>query len=240
YMERALEQLAAALEDAPQRPVRTLEVLPPGERMLLLATWNQTDAVYPRECCLHQLFEEQARRTPDAIAVMDGALALTYAVLNRRAHRLAHALIGRGVVPDARVALCVARPAGMVVGLLAILKAGGAYVPLDPTYPRPRLHALVRDAGPVLVLCDAAGRGALGPAAPGASPVVTLEPSPAGAASALDADPQVPGLTCAHLAYVIYTSGSTGTPKGVLVEHAQIVRLFEATQAWYRFDPQDV
>ncbi len=245
FMERALEELTEALECAPRSPVHMLDVLPRAERMLLLETWNQTEAPYPSERPIHQLFEEQVRRTPAAIAVVQDDLELSYAELNRQANRLAHHLIALGVGPDARVALCVERHPRMVVGLLAILKAGGAYVPLDPSYPHQRLEELVRDAEPVLIVCDAAGREALGSEACEEIPILALdEPRPelgvGQAAGELESDPEVAGLTSAHLAYVIYTSGSTGKPKGVMVEHAQIVRLFEATHAWYRFDEQDV
>ena len=216
-MERALEQLAEALEGAPARAVRTLDVLPAAERVVLLETWNRTEAAYPSERCVHQLFEDQVRRSPGAIAVVQGEVELTYAELDARANRLAHRLIGLGVRPDARVALCAERRPAMVIGLVAILKAGGAYVPLDPSYPRERLRALVQDADPVVVLADAAGRDAVGA---DASTIVELDEEPG--ADGGDAAPEVPALTSAHLAYVIYTSGSTGEPKGVMVEHRQL------------------
>ncbi len=225
-----LAALAATLGshgDVARSPVRMLDVLPPAERALLLETWNQTEAPYPSECCIHQLFEEQVRRTPAAIAVVQDDLELSYAELNRQANRLAHHLIGLGVGPDARVALCAERHPRMVVGLLAILKAGGAYVPLDPSYPRQRLEELVRDADPVLLVCDAVGREALGSEACDQIGLLALdepppELDPDQAESELELDPEVPGLTSAHLAYVIYTSGSTGTPKGVTVEHRSL------------------
>ncbi len=154
-------------------------------------------------------------------AYVQDSVELSYAELNRRANRLAHELIRLGVGPDGRVALCTERHPQMVVGLLAILKAGGAYVPVDPSHPRKRLEELVRDAEPVLVLCDAVGREALGAEAVGALPILALDGSSPG--GELERDPEVPGLSSAHLAYVIYTSGSTGTPKGVMVEHRSLV-----------------
>ncbi|MBD8900619.1 AMP-binding protein, partial [Rhodanobacter sp. DHG33] len=158
-----------------------------------------------------------------------------------QANRLAHHLIGLGVRPDDRVAICVERSLAMVVGLLAILKAGGAYVPLDPTYPSERLTQVLHDAAPALLLADTAGRTALGESAIAHLTVLDLgTPATWAHQSVADPDPQMLGLTSTHLAYVIYTSGSTGTPKGVMVEHAQIVRLFEATNAWYGFNSHDV
>ncbi len=233
--------LSAMTVDAEQS-VLEIDLLPPAERELLLETCNRTDASYPSDMCIHQLFEQQVRHRPDAIALVHEGQSLTYAQLNVQANRLAHYLIGQGVKPDDRVAICVERSLGMAVGLLAILKAAGAYVPLDPSYPAERLTQLLNDCGPHLLLTDAAGRLALGDDATQAvSRHVDLDRigEDCAAYPTDDPDPQVRGLTPQHLAYIIYTSGSTGTPKGVMVEHAQVVRLFEATRAWYDFDETD-
>ncbi|WP_312010464.1 amino acid adenylation domain-containing protein, partial [Bradyrhizobium cenepequi] len=138
--------------------------------------------------------------------------------------------------------MCVERRVAMVVGVLAILKAGGAYLPLDPAYPSARLRQVLNDAAPPLLLADAAGRAALGADTLVDVTVVDLETAtPAWAElPACDPDPRALGLSSRHLAYVIYTSGSSGTPKGVMIEHAQIVRLFETTQNWYGFTEHDV
>ncbi|WP_143298032.1 AMP-binding protein, partial [Burkholderia pseudomallei] len=164
---------------------------------------------------------------------------LSYAELNARANRLAHYLQGRGVGPDRLVALCAERGIEMVVGLLAILKAGGAYVPLDPAYASDRLRGIVQDSQPALVLADAVGRAALGELY-GALPVIDLETDALRWREMPATNPEVASQHVHHLAYVIYTSGSTGRPKGVMVEHAQVVRLFGATQAWFGFDERDV
>src|ERR1700720_1535317 len=241
-MQRALEQLAEALESAPEGPVPQLDVLPPAERTLLLHTWNQTQAPYPQDRCIHQLFEAQAEKTPDAIALVQDDIQLSYAQLNAQANRLAHRLIERGIRPDERVAICTERRPHLVVGLLAILKAGGAYVPLDPTYPAERLIELLEDAQPVLLLTDAAGRLVVGNQVPVAIPSLSLDErstDPDDQTPDTNPDPQALGLTPSHLAYVIYTSGSTGKPKGVMVEHAQVVRLFDATQPGYQFNEHD-
>ncbi|WQO95369.1 amino acid adenylation domain-containing protein (plasmid) [Sinorhizobium medicae] len=220
YMQRALEQLVDALEQAPDRPVRELDILPAEERSYLLEELNRTEADYPSDLCVHALFEAQVRRAPDAVALVFEEQSISYGALNADANRLAHHLIGLGVRPDQPVAICVERSPAMVVGLLAILKAGGAYVPLDPAYPSERLRQLLDDARPRLLLCDAAGRAALGAEAIADLSAVDLDAATAWAdQSADDPDPHALGLTARNLAYVIYTSGSTGTPKGVMVEH---------------------
>ncbi len=230
YMQRALEQLVDALEQAPDRPVRELDILPAEERSYLLEELNRTEADYPSDLCVHALFEAQVRRAPDAVALVFEEQSISYGALNADANRLAHHLIGLGVRPDQPVAICVERSPAMVVGLLAILKAGGAYVPLDPTYPGERLRQLLDDAGPRLLLCDAAGRAALGAEAIANLSAVDLDTAtPAWAdQSADDPDPHALGLTARNLAYVIYTSGSTGTPKGVMVEHASVLNVLRA------------
>ncbi|WP_157696257.1 amino acid adenylation domain-containing protein, partial [Caballeronia temeraria] len=235
YMEQALASLADALEQAPRTPVNRLNVVPPDIRELLVKTWNGTRASYPADACIHQLFEQQVRRTPDAIALLFEDESLTYAQLNARANWLAHRLIALGVYPEDRVALCVERGIGMVVALLAILKAGGAYVPLDPAYSGERLSHILSDSTPRLLLADAAGREALGDT----GALTALDPDAPLDDSFSQDDPQTP-VALPHLAYVIYTSGSTGKPKGVMIEHAQIVRLFDATQDWFGFNERDV
>ncbi|MCE4575918.1 non-ribosomal peptide synthetase, partial [Caballeronia sp. CLC5] len=216
YMEQTLSSLVQALEHAPQMPVNQLDVLPPETRTLLVSTWNDTGASYPDSLCIHQLFEHQVQRTPDAIALIFEDESLTYAQLNARANQLAHHLIAQGVRPEDRVALCVERGIGMVVSLLAILKAGAAYVPLDPAYPGERLSHILTDSTPRLLLADAAGRDALGDT--GTLAVLDPNVSPGGS----EDDPQV-AFASHHLAYVLFTSGSTGKPKGVMVEHREML-----------------
>ncbi|MCG1048882.1 AMP-binding protein, partial [Mycetohabitans sp. B6] len=221
YLQTTLQAMAA---DA-SHPVTRVELLSPAERTLLLQTWNATQRDYPAHQCIHQLFEAQVARTPEATALVYEDQTLSYAELNARANRLAHQLIELGVVPDARVAICVQRSPALVVGLLAILKAGGAYVPLDPTYPSERLAHILVDAAPSIVLADAAGRAALGEAALAECTVL----DPATVPALPDTNPSVASLTSRHLAYVIYTSGSTGVPKGVMVHHQGVVRLVRNT-----------
>ncbi|WP_246763562.1 AMP-binding protein [Rhizobium sp. 007] len=160
YMQQVLEQLAEALEHAPNRPVRELDILPAAERSYLLEDLNRTAADYPSERCIHELFEQQVQKAPEAVAVVFEEQSICYGELNARANRLAHHLIG--LEAGQPVAICLERSPAMVVGLLAILKAGGAYLPLDPAYPSARLRQVL-EMPPHLLLCDAAGRAALGP-----------------------------------------------------------------------------
>ncbi|UAW63736.1 amino acid adenylation domain-containing protein [Mycoavidus sp. HKI] len=236
YMQQTLQSLVEALERMPKMPVHQLEVLPVDERELLLQTWNSVVTPYPAHQCMHQLFEEQVERTPEAIALVYEEQEFSYAELNAQANRVAHQLIKLGVQPDTRVAICMDRSPALVVGLLAILKAGGAYVPLDPAYSSERLTHILTDAAPAILLADTAGRAALGESELTSLTVLdpnSLPPLPS-------TNPKISTLSPHHLAYIIYTSGSTGLPKGVMVEHAQITRLFDATADWYQFNQHDV
>ncbi|WP_430649868.1 non-ribosomal peptide synthetase, partial [Bradyrhizobium sacchari] len=216
--------LRGVMADAGQ-PVGRIDILAADERTYLLEDLNQTAALYSFERCIHELFETQVQKAPEAVAVVYEKESLSYGELNARANRLAHHLIELGVKPDQPVAICLERSLAMVVGVLAILKAGGAYLPLDPAYPSARLRQIVGDAEPKLLLCDVAGRTALGAEAVADMTVVDL----ATATTAWDErppsnpDPGTLGLTSRHLAYVIYTSGSTGIPKGVEMSHGALV-----------------
>ncbi|AFI69977.1 D-alanine--poly(phosphoribitol) ligase, subunit 1 [Burkholderia pseudomallei] len=236
YWRRLLEGMTAGPANV---SVARLPLLDEAERKQVVYAWNATERDYPIEQCIHQLFEAQVDRKPEAIALTFDGQRLSYAELNARANRLAHYLQGRGVGPDRLVALCAERGIEMVVGLLAILKAGGAYVPLDPAYASDRLRGIVEDSQPALVLADAVGRAALGEL-DGALPVIDPETDALRWREMPATNPEVASQHVHHLAYVIYTSGSTGRPKGVMVEHAQVVRLFGATQAWFGFDERDV
>ncbi|MFE9701915.1 amino acid adenylation domain-containing protein [Streptomyces sp. NPDC005930] len=210
---RVLEAFAAE----PGRRVGAIDILSADERHRLLDEFGAAPAVRP-EALLPVLFEQQAARTPGAEALREGDLALTYAELNTRANRLAHALIAAGAGPEERVAVLLPRSADLVVALLAVLKSGAAYVPVDPEYPAERIAYMLRDAAPALALAGPGTRAAV----PAGTPV--LDPAaehPGPGTDPTDAD-RVRPLTAAHPAYVIYTSGSTGRPKGVVVEHRSV------------------
>ncbi|HEX6042686.1 non-ribosomal peptide synthetase [Longimicrobium sp.] len=223
-MERMLAHYTALLRavlDDPARPVDDVSFMADAERRRVLEDWNRTESAYPRRS-VHALFEEQAARTPDAVAVVLEDDALTYAALNARANQLAHHLRARGVGPETRVGLCLERGLEMVIAVLAILKAGGAYVPLDPSYPADRLAFMLADSG-IAALVTRDGLHALLSATDGIAMVaVDGDRALIDAESAGNVD--VP-VGPEGLAYVIYTSGSTGTPKGVGVEHRSVVRL---------------
>ena len=180
---------------------------------------------------LTERFEQQVKRTPNAPAATFERETLDYAELNRRANVLAHRLIAHGVGAEALVGLNCDRSLDMVVGILGILKAGGAYLPLDPAYPKDRLAFMIEDAQVAVVVTQKA----LAPSLPSSIPQVIVDEP----AEARTDDPS-PRATRANLAYVIYTSGSTGRPKGVLVTQDNVARLFEATEAWFDFGPEDV
>ncbi|WP_122877997.1 non-ribosomal peptide synthetase, partial [Burkholderia pseudomallei] len=246
FMETALEQLVRALDGTsgvaapgvvmPRIAVCDIDVLPSEERHRLLVEWNDTAADYPQDQCLHRLFEAQAARHPDTIALIADGEPVGYAELNRRANRLARHLSARGLQPDQRVAICIDRGIDMVVAMLAVLKAGGAYVPLDPAYPSERLDYLLRDCAPVALLTHARlGASmqtrlvlALARLDTGCA-LIDLESDAGAWRHERDDDPPPSGLTPRHLAYVIYTSGSTGQPKGVMVEHRSVCNLV----AWH-------
>ena len=155
YLRTLLEGMVADERQAIDR----LPLLPEAERCQLLYEWNATEAEYPRERCVHELFEEQVEKTPDAVAVVYEDATLSYGELNRRANQLAHYLRELGVGPDQRVAICMERSLEMVVGLLGVLKAGGAYVPLDPAYPVERLRYMLDDSAPVALLTQSHWQG---------------------------------------------------------------------------------
>ncbi|WP_315758264.1 non-ribosomal peptide synthetase [Bradyrhizobium sp. SZCCHNRI2007] len=221
-----LAALRAMVADTSQ-PVDRIELLPAEERTLLLDVWNRTQSFTPADCCVQELVAEQARRRPSAVALVHGAVSLSYRELEERANRLAHHLVALGAGPDRLVAICQQRGIDAIVSVLAVLKAGAAYLPLDPAYPPQRLRETVADAQPTLLLCDGESASTLGSVA---HPVIDVE-SDAPAWSGLpESAPDVAarGLTPRNLAYVIYTSGSTGQPKGVMVEHQGLVNLAQA------------
>jgi amino acid adenylation domain-containing protein len=230
YMHTALEQLVEAAERAPTTAIRRLDALPAAERRRMLVEWNATRSEYPHEHLMHELFEAQAARSPEAVAVAHRDDQLSYGELNARANRLARHLRRLGARPDARVALCVERSLEMVVGLLAVLKSGAAYVPLDPAYPIDRLTYMLEDSAAIAALIHAQVDGEIRSTLAGTGvPVIDLEADARLWESEPDTNPNLAsiGLSSEHLAYVIYTSGSTGKPKGVMVPHRGICnRLF--------------
>jgi amino acid adenylation domain-containing protein len=209
----------------PAQEVSALPLLTEDDRRRILVDWNSTDAPYPAANCIHELFEARVRHTPDKIALEFEEQRLSYAGLNERANRLAHALRAAGAEPGMPVGVCLERSHHMIVALLAILKTGAAYVPLDPAYPAERIKFMREDARLSLIvsqekllhrlpMLDGAGAARV-LSVDGDTPVIDAQSAD---------NPAVP-VSPAALAYVIYTSGSTGTPKGVAIEHRNVAVL---------------
>ncbi|MEI6628848.1 MAG: amino acid adenylation domain-containing protein, partial [Alphaproteobacteria bacterium] len=220
----------------PAQDMQSYSFLTSSEKQQLLLEWNDSKTEYPKDKTIQQLFEEQANKTPNNIALIYEDQELTYQQLNEKANQLAHYLIARGVGPDTLVAIAVEISLEMIIGLLAILKSGGAYVPLDPKYPQNRLQFMLEDTNAPILLTQSHLIEQLPPIItdvilldkdqnewkkyPATNPILSSQPH--------------------HLAYIIYTSGSTGKSKGVMVEHQNVHRLFTATQNWFDFNSQDV
>ncbi|MBV9789059.1 MAG: amino acid adenylation domain-containing protein, partial [Chloroflexi bacterium] len=228
-IERLVGHYAMLLEQLTTNPAQSIAAVPllTGAEQEQLAAWNATQAAYPETLCIHSLFEAQAARTPDAVALVDGHVRLSYAELNARANQVAHRLqalgVGTHLPTETRVGVGLERTADLIVALLAVLKAGGAYVPLDPSYPADRLAFMLADSEVAILLTQQS--------------LIERVPAHSVRTLCLDAEwdsiAQLPtnnpasAVTPDQLAYVIYTSGSTGTPKGVAIEHRNTVALLD-------------
>ncbi|MEH1924782.1 MAG: amino acid adenylation domain-containing protein [Nostoc sp.] len=216
------ETLLSGIVANPNQTIAKLPILPAVEQQLL-ATWNNTQTAYPQDICIHQLFEAQVQKTPDAIAVVFEDEQISYRELNQQANQLAHYLQSLGVGPEVLVGLCVERSLEMVVGVLGILKAGGAYVPLDYAYPQERLAFMLQDAQVSVLLTQEKLKSGL----PNhQAEIVCLDSNWQSRDYGLDNPTH--NVTSNNLAYVIYTSGSTGQPKGVQIQHQSAVNLLNA------------
>jgi amino acid adenylation domain-containing protein/non-ribosomal peptide synthase protein (TIGR01720 family) len=235
------QTLLAGIARDPDRPVSSLPLLTEAERHELLTEWNTTATVYPKDHSVHELFEAQALRRPDRIAVSFPGESLTYGELNRRANQLASYLRQSGVGPDVFVGICVERSLDMVVGILGILKAGGTYVPLDPTYPQERLAFMVADVQAPVVIVQTRLLAYL---PEHQAKVILIDRDWEVIAQAQGGGPgesegnPVSGATAEHVAYLMYTSGSTGRPKGICIPHRAINRLVFNTN-YIQMDPDD-
>jgi amino acid adenylation domain-containing protein len=209
------EQLLECIAANPDERIDRYPLLNAAERQQLLVEWNDTTKPFADEACLHELFEAQVSRTPNAIALSYDDTSLTYLELNERSNQLAHYLRSLGVGPDIPVALCLQRGIEMIVAILGVLKAGGAYVPLDPNYPQERLAFMLEDSKAPVLLTQTQLLGQL-PKSP--ARVLCLDEEGEAISAGSEANPES-HVASRNLAYIIYTSGSTGRPKGVALEH---------------------
>ncbi|GAA3937011.1 hypothetical protein GCM10022209_34820 [Chitinophaga oryziterrae] len=232
------EQLLRNVVLSPESRIGILPMLSQDEHNQLLTVFNAATVGYPTDKTIVDLFTTQAARTPDAIAVVLGDISFTYKMLDERSSQLGHYLRSKGVKEDTLVPICIERSLDMIIGILGILKAGGAYVPIDPEYPAERISFMLEDTAADVIVSSSACRSKLKTNRENVTII------------ALDEDQQIlswyqttlpeTALDPSHLAYVIYTSGSTGKPKGVLIEHRNVVRLFETDTPLYDFNEKDV
>ncbi|WP_139488136.1 non-ribosomal peptide synthetase [Brevibacillus dissolubilis] len=220
----------------PERRLSDYEYLSEQERQQILVEWNPVER-FDTGQCVHEMFEQACEAAPERVAVTFEGAGLTYRELNERANQVAHFIRSIGVRPDDLVGLCVERSLDMVVAILGILKAGGAYVPIDPVSPADRIRYILEDSGAALLLTQTS----LVPQLPVSEKrVVCLDEHDFTSYDTTNIPVSSIGLKADHLAYVIYTSGSTGAPKGVLVQHKNVTRLFQATDAEFGFTSDDV
>ncbi len=229
------QTLLEGIVDDPEQCIEYLPLLTETERQLLLVELNATQTAYLKDQCVHQLFEAQVERTPDAIAVVFEGQQLTYRELNKRANQLAHYLRGRGVGPDVLVGVCMERSLDMVIALLGVLKAGGAYVPLDPTSPKERMAFMLEDMQTSILLTQQKFVSSL----PTHNvQTLCLDTMWAPIANEVPTNP-VCNVSAENLSYTIYTSGSTGKPKGAMNIHRGLVNRLLWMQQEYQLTAED-
>ncbi|MCA2581201.1 condensation domain-containing protein, partial [Microcystis sp. M39BS1] len=233
-MGQHFQNLLTAIAANPNMGIFELSMLSDEERYQLLSLWNETHTDYPSDKCIHQLFEEQVKRTPDAVAVVCSEQKLTYNELNCRANQLAHYLQKLGVKPDELVGICLERSFDMIVGLLAILKVGGAYVPIDPDYPQERISFMLQDTQVKIILTCEYLQASL----PNHNAIFVCLDKDWEQINQASLENLNSTVSADNLAYVIYTSGSTGIPKGVIVTHQAVNRLVLNTN-YIQFTPDD-
>jgi len=234
-MARHYVRLLEGIVEGPQKRISELPMLSEEERRQVLREWNATGVQYPRDASVVGLFEEQVRKSPNAVALVFGEERISYGELNERANRLAHYLRELGVQREELVGLCLERSIEMVVGVLGILKAGGAYVPMDPQYPKPRLAFMLKDIEARVLLTTSGLRAQL----PVSEAQVVCLDTDAGKIEKQSGEDLGVERGPRDLAYIIYTSGSTGEPKGSSVEQRSIVRLVKNTN-YVQLGPEEV
>ncbi len=234
-MAKHFQTLLQRVVPAFELPISELPILTNEEEQQILVDWNRTHADYATDACLHSLFEQQATRSPESIAVVFQDQRLTYRELDHRANQLARYLIRHGIGPDIPVGVCTQRSLEMVVALLGTLKAGGAYVPIDPGYPGDRVVFMLKDSQAPVLLTQAVVAETLTEQHARIVcldrdwPIIAGEPADSGGS----------GVEPGHLAYIMYTSGSTGKPKGVMIPHRAICNHMAWMQHQFPLTPDD-
>jgi amino acid adenylation domain-containing protein len=226
------------LDDAcrtPETPIARLPLLNSTEYKRIVCEWNATAGEYPRQDCIHDAFERQARQKPDDVAVIASGRELTFGEINARANRLARFLRARGVGAGTFVGICLKRSEEMIVSVLAVLKSGGAYIPLDPAYPRDRVGFMLSDTRAALVITQSALLDRL---PRDASEYVCID-RVGNELLALDANDLERNCGPDDLAYVIFTSGSTGKPKGVMLRHQPALNTLDWVNTTFGVGPSD-
>ncbi|MEO1433296.1 MAG: amino acid adenylation domain-containing protein, partial [Cyanobacteria bacterium J06633_8] len=230
------ENLLQAVVDNPQTKVGEIAILSEIERHQILVEWNQTALDYPRDKCIHQLFEEQVAKTPDAVAVVFQEQQLTYQQLDNRANQLANYLQTLGIKPDSKVGICIDRCLNMVVGILGILKAGAAYIPIDPNYPQERLSHMLDDSDVSVLLTT---ENLLSGLPANKAKQICLDRDWESLISHQSNESPTSDVKPSNLAYIIYTSGSTGKSKGVMIEHNSLVNFTTTATKEYGINHRD-
>jgi amino acid adenylation domain-containing protein len=229
-----LEVLLEKVTQVPDQPIGKVSILTNEEETQLLSGWNENKVAYPQELCIHELFEEQVRKTPDEIAVVDEEKVLTYAELNVKANRLAHSLKKEGIQSEVLTGVCLQRSSKILIAILGVLKAGGTYIPIDPKYPAERISYMVEDSQATLLLTEESLVGHL---------EIDIKLLCINAECQLigqESDKNLPRYTApSNLSYVIYTSGSTGKPKGVAIEHRNAVAMISWAKDFYSREELD-
>ncbi|HEX3045902.1 MAG TPA: amino acid adenylation domain-containing protein, partial [Bacillota bacterium] len=234
-----LNQLITEVTANPEIMLPEIEILPETEKHQILVEFNDTQADYPKDRMIYQLFEEQVRKTPGERAVIFENSSLTYGELNAKANQLARRLRQKGVKPDSIVGVLMERSLEMMIGIMATLKSGAAYLPMSPEYPNERIKYMLQDSAATLLLTTGRFQENAALAAPMESVVPTINLEDGALYSGDDRNLEIvnhPG----SLAYVIYTSGSTGKPKGVMIEHYSLVNRLNWMQKSYSLGPEDV
>lgn len=238
-IERMLQHyhiLLNAAAENPDAPLTELNLLSEKEKELLLSEWLPEEKIFAPEKCIHEIFEEKAEKFPERIALTFEDKQITYREINAQANRLAHYLVKQGVKADQLVGLYSERLPHLIVAILGILKAGGAYLPIDPVYPPERVAFMLEDAGAKIILTQNSLKEHL--QLDGQKAVLLDDDWPQIAEESTE-NPSL-ALSPENLIYVIYTSGSTGKPKGTLISHYNVLRLFQATDHWFKFNENDI